>query len=154
MKKTIKSTLVISLSIIMLLLSTIPAFSATISHIENHSYIDCIGQYKDEYNGLNYIIKIPEGTDLNCITVFHELVFITDNMDNDIYAECLGDPVMNDVNFMKTYDGYDYYHYYCGASNADSMGIKLYYDYGRKHYMATGAVNGSTTEGSGYWLYV
>ncbi len=138
----------------MVVLSVTPAFAATINHVENHSYIDCSGQYKDIYDGLHYIIKVPVGTDLNCITVYHKQIFITDKMDPITYIECLGDPILHEVRFMESNGGYEYYDYYCGASNADSMGIKLYYDYGNKHYMATGAINGSTVEGDGYWLYV
>lgn len=154
MKKTTKILSTIALCMLMIVLSIVPAFAATIQHIENHSVIDCVGQYKDEYDGFTYIIKVKAGTDLNCVTVYHKLIFITDNMDPDIFVDCLGDPVINDVNFIKSNGGYDYYEYYCGSSNADSMGIKLYYDYGSKHYMATGAINGSTVEGNGYWLYV
>lgn len=154
MKKLTQKVSIVALCLVMLVLSAVPAFAATIQHVEKHSFIDCIGQYKDEYEGFHYIIKVPVGTDLNCVTIYHKEIFITDKMDPVEYIECLGDLVLNDVSLKKSEGGYNYYDYYCGSSNSDSMGIKLYYDYGSKHYMATGAVNGATIEGNGYWLYV
>jgi len=154
MKKLSKSVSVVVLCLIVMALSVVPAFAATIQHVEKHSVIDCVGQYKDEYEGFHYIIRVSAGTDLNCVTIYHNEIFITDEMDPIEYIECMGDPVLNEVRVIKSDGGYDYYDYYCGSSNADSMGIKLYYDYGNKHYMATGAVNNTTVEGNGYWLYV
>lgn len=153
MKKAAKTLSLVALCAVMIIMSVVPAFAATIQHVENHSVIDCVGQYKDDLGGLHYKIKVLKGTDLNCVTIFEQSEFSEYGV---VYQEiCMGELKMGaDVTYSYSNTNYDFYEYHYPGSDADAVWIKLYYDYGSKHYMATGAINGSTVEGNGYWLYV
>lgn len=155
MKKATKIFSVVALCAVMVIMSVVPAFAATIQHVENHSVIDCVGQYKTDDGHFRYIIKLQKGTDLNCVTVFEEAEFISTEIGTISSEVCLGELLYGEeVVLMKSTEEYDIYQYNCPVGTAaDRVRIKLYYDYGNKHYMATGAINGSTVEGNGYWLY-
>ncbi len=150
MKKVTKRIFAAAMCIAMIIMSAVPAFAVT--YVENHDYVDCSNYYID---GSKYIflIKIPIGTPLEAITVksaysntstkLSELTAYWADKIEYQYSDSTSDC------YMYTFDcslfgapKYSLYYY----------GIKLYYDYNGKHYMATNTSYNSTTEGPGYKL--
>lgn len=157
MKNTTKILSAVTLCMLMIVMSVVPAFAST-TYIENHNFVDCASYYSEYTDGspyYRYLIKIPKGTPLSAITV-----------KNPYYSGDEGEK-LSDFSTNSKYTGIKYQYsdstsdcyllsYHVGNGSSMDMwyyhGIKLYYDYNGAHYMATNTANGSTTEGPGYLL--
>ncbi len=161
MKKTVKKVSVIALSVIMLIMSVVPAFaandttaqvaSASLESVEDHSVLDCVNRYKMDDGRFNFTIKLPEGTNTYDVT----LEITRDYKGTNLFSDRLMSWSAvwdSSLTLLYTYDGSDYYELITNKFVNDGIGIKLFYRYNGTLYRATDITNGSPVEGPGYWL--
>lgn len=122
------------------------ASQSNVTYTENHSIIDCANYYKDG-SSYKFLIKIPKGAPTNRVTITEHSGDGAVNMADSLkvtyqYTDSTSDFYMYTVDIYPGCPKYMWYGY----------GIKLYYDNGDEHYMATNTSNNSTTEGPGYNL--
>lgn len=145
MKKVLKTLSLVALCIVVIIVAVVPAFADTV-YVENHDVIHCTNYYVDGAN-YRFLVKIPKGASLVNVTI-----------KNTNFGSLINMAESENVEFQysdSTSDYYMYTYYIYPGSPKDtwySYGIKLYYDNGNEHYMATNASYGSTTEGPGYIL--
>lgn len=169
MKKTVKNTLAVAMTAVTLL--AVPAASmgvfavgdtdtvqvasdSNVTYIENHSKIDCANYYIDG-SSYRFLIKVPKNAALSTVTISNVYspneIKLSDIKNESYscysvyyqYSDSTSDYYMYSPNYSKFYaPKYSAYYY----------GIKVYYDNGDEHYMATNISNNSTTEGPGYTL--
>lgn len=165
MKKAIKKTFAVAMTATTLI--AVPAASMGVSavgtealqtvdnsdiiYIENHSIIDCVSYYVHNGYYYNFLIKVPNGASLNLLKIY------------DIYGDKYIDlnqlsPGYQQIHLEYSNQDGDFYMFQiCVQSSSPSyqwkhFGIKLYYDNGDGHYMATNVGYNQTEEGSGYIL--
>lgn len=130
--------------------------AATYSYVEDHSTIDCTNRYTGDWPGYVYgyifTIKIPKGQ-LNKVMLAETDIF------GGAYTKVnLADVRSNDLKYLYSDSQSDYYNYVSGYYPGSGkykcygVGVKLYYDKGNVHKMATDTSNGSVVEGKGYYL--
>lgn len=130
------------------------ASASDVTYTENHSIIDCANYYIDG-DAYRFLIKLPKNASISTVTI------------SDVYSPNevkLSDIGNESYSCYSVYYQYsdstsDYYMYsldcskfYAPKYSAYYYGIKVYYDNGNEHYMATNTSNNSTTEGPGYNL--
>lgn len=158
MKKTTKILSVMALCVVMLIMSVVPAFADTV-YVENHDVIDCSNRYVDNDGAYIFTIKVPKGDDLLGVSL--DILYSSTGSilskglklayeSNGVYR------LSENVTWLYSDSTSDYYSYKyttrLGLPTWSAAGIKLYYDKGTQHYMATDTSNGSTVEGPGYFL--
>ena len=163
--KSLRKTIAIAMSAATLLTSAVSltAFAAEdtkpvqtasatdVTYIENHDYVDCANYYIDGAN-YRFLIKIPNNASLSSVAVKNVFTGEIKNLATDIdssyesvtfkYSDSTSDCYLYSV---YSYPGSPKYMWY-------EYGIKVYYDNGDNHYMATNTGYNSTTEGPGYIL--
>lgn len=151
MEKLTQKVSIVTLCLIMIVLSAVPAFAEDSNYVENHNYVDCSNYYLQDMAYYKFLIKVPNGTSLDCVTIYDIYGGRYTNLGNIPlgnqtikleYSNQEGDFYMYQFYLVPGLPSHYWQHY----------GIKVYYDNGSDHYMATNAANGSTTEGSGYIL--
>lgn len=156
MKKFTKIFTVIALCAVMVVMSVVPAFAATndVTYIENHSKVDCANYYLDNMYYYKFLIKVPNGTPLDCVTI-RDIYGGYKNLGDMTIGETLGSSLLEFEYSNQDGDFYMFTLYLVPGllhQYWEQYGIKVYYDNGNEHYMATNTANGSTTEGPGYIL--
>ncbi|MDE7390024.1 MAG: hypothetical protein K2M82_03690 [Lachnospiraceae bacterium] len=152
MKKTTKILSAVVLCAVMLVMSVVPAFAATsdVTYVENHSVIDCTNRYKNNYGICYFTIKLPKNVPL----IYCYLSFTRDYKGNDTTPKSTVLSNYKYMTYLYSDETSDYYELVSSKMGDEGVGIKLYCEYNGGYYMATDTSNGSTTEGSGYWLSV
>lgn len=165
MKRAIKKTLAVAMTAATLI--AVPAASMEASavdmealqkvndsdviYIENHSVIDCVSYYVHNGYYYNFLIKVPNGASLNSLKIY------------DVYGDKYIDlnqlsSGYQQINFEYSNQDGDFYMFQTYVQSGSPsyqwkhFGIKLYYDNGDEHYMATNTGYNQTEEGSGYIL--
>ena len=153
MKKATKIFSVVALCALMVILSITPAFADTV-YVENHDVIDCSNRYVDNMYYYKFLIKVPNGTSLDCVTI-RDIYGGYINLGEMNLGEAHGSSLLEFEYSNQDGDFYMFTFYLVSGLRPyywEQYGIKLYYDNGNQHYMATNTANGSTTEGPGYIL--
>lgn len=169
MKKFVKNIMAIGMSASMILASgaSLTAFAADSnavnstqstsvasysSYIEDHSVIDCTNRYKMDNGKYHFTIKVPSGTNLYDVQIEITRDYKGSRLFYDHLSYFSGGTWNTSLTLKESYGGSEYYELITDKFSNDGIGIKLFLRINGVTYMATDTANGSTTEGSGYWL--
>lgn len=152
MKKTTKVLSVITLCMLMIVMSIVPAFASPYGYIEDHNRVDCANRYVDG-SCYKFLIKFSNEYELRHIWV--NLYDDNGYVDQVELSRVYEKPYCS-LNFEYSHDGCSYYTLTIDTSNSsipDSLvhkiGVKVYCSY---NYKASNTENGTIFEGPGYWL--
>lgn len=152
MKKTTKILSAITLCMLIIVMSMVPAFASSYGYIENHDKVDCANRYVDG-SCYKFLIKFSNEYELRHIWVN---LLSEDGYEGYVTLNKVSEKPYCSLNFEYEHGGCSYYMLTIDTSNPSipsslihKMGITVYCSY---NYKATNNANGELSEGSGYWL--